>query len=53
MHVVMHLFHARLMREFNKVWVWVWHWTLLHLVQWWGASAGGWAPCPLLAVPSL
>ena len=24
MHVVMHFFHARLMREFNKVWVWVW-----------------------------
>jgi len=23
MHVVMHFFHARLMREFNKVWVWV------------------------------
>ena len=24
MHVVMHFFHARLLREFNKVWVWVW-----------------------------
>jgi len=24
MHIVMHFFHARLMREFNKVWVWVW-----------------------------
>jgi len=24
MHVVMHFFHARLTREFNKVWVWVW-----------------------------
>jgi len=27
MHVVMHFFLARLMREFNNVWVWVWVWV--------------------------